>query len=337
MKRMPYTPRALRLFALLALLLVGVLSLAGVASASADVARVRPPRNVIISASMDGVSTSAVHIWTAEELRAAKPYPILEARGSGRPTAAAPKPTGPTGSIPWQAPQGQPTTRTDGGVSIQSTTLSPPYTSFPASANGRLFFTQNGISYSCSASMIKDHSIWTAGHCVHAGNNSANGWSTNMTFIPQYYNGSAPLGQCSVYNIWTHMDWYTNGNPNGLDHDYAGGAIGCSVVGSTGKYGFAWNWPYPQQVKALGYPADPPFTGQSLVQCDSSFYRFDIGTPRTYGIVCDMTGGSSGGPWGVSTYYLNGNTSYGYLNDAVHLYSPYFDGDAKLLWDILPD
>lgn len=336
MMRISYTRRAAQVFALLALLLAGLLS--GVASTSADAAPIRPPRQVIISASMDGVSTSAVHIWTAEEMRAAKPYPILENRGSGRPAAAAPKPTGPAGSIPWQAPQGRPTTTlTDEGASIQSTVLEAPYTSFPASANGRLFFTQNSVNYTCSASMIKDHSIWTAGHCIHAGNNSANGWSTNMTFIPQYYNGAAPLGQCSVYNIWTHIDWYTFGNPAGFDHDYGGGAIGCNVVGSTGKYGLAWNWPYPQQIKALGYPAQSPFTGQKLVQCDGSFYRLDIGTPRTYGIDCDMTGGASGGPWGVSTYYLNGNSSYRYSNDPAHLYSPYFDGDAKLLWDILPD
>ena len=57
-----------------------------------------------------------------------------------------------------------------------------------------------------------------------------------------------------------------------------------------------------KQIAALGYPADPPFVGNQLFVC--------TGKSRTAGsqvaatnaeleIGCDMTGGSSGGPWFV--------------------------------------
>jgi len=57
---------------------------------------------------------------------------------------------------------------------------------------------------------------------------------------------------------------------------------------------------------------------------------------------CDMTRGSSGGPWILDfsgsaggNNLLNGNNSYRYGSHPEELYSPYFDSDAKGLRDDL--
>lgn len=327
--------RPSRLLALLGLVLAGTIGMSGVTNAAPKT----PSQNGIISSSMDKVTTAASHVWTNAELLAAKPYPVPEIASAEIHAAlnATSGPNGPAGSIKGQAPKISTATKAEDLISIESFTVpTGSYRSFPYSAVGKLFFTQNGGNYQCSAAMIKGHGIWTAGHCVHAGNNSASSWSTNVVFIPQYLNGSAPFGQCSVTQLWTTTDWYTNGNPNGLDNDYAAGAITCNVSGSTGWLGLTWNQSYSQSYQALGYPAAPPFTGGVMIGCNSGLASYGFGTPTTYGITCDMTGGSSGGPWQILNGYENGNTSYG---DSAHpgmLFSPYYNANVKSMWDLLP-
>ena len=50
---------------------------------------------------------------------------------------------------------------------------------------GKVFFTQNGLSYVCSGTIVNTEgrdSVWTAGHCVHGG--SGGTWHSNWTFAP---------------------------------------------------------------------------------------------------------------------------------------------------------
>lgn len=54
------------------------------------------------------------------------------------------------------------------------------YMLFPFSTIGKLFFTQNGNNFVCSASVIGSSTIATAGHCVHDGSGSPSGWSSNI-------------------------------------------------------------------------------------------------------------------------------------------------------------
>jgi V8-like Glu-specific endopeptidase len=266
-------------------------------------------------------------------MRAAKPYPFEVSATAQASALAATKPNGKPGTTKAQIPA----TGTADLISIQSFAVPlGSYSSYPYSAVGKLFFNQSGGSYVCSAAFVKGHGIWTAGHCVHAGNNSSAGWSTNVVFVPQYRDGLAPLGQCAVGQLWTTTDWYTNGNPNGLDHDYAGGSVTCNATSSAGYLGLAWNYAYNQTYNALGYPAAAPFTGGRMIGCTAAFSQYGFGTPTTYGIVCDMTGGSSGGPWYISGYYINGNTSYGDSRYPGKLFSPYYDAGVKSLWDLLP-
>lgn len=343
----------MRLLTFLAIFLAGVLGAGNVAWAEKGRGTSDEPTGVV-SSSEDGIQVAATRDWTVEELKAAKPYPAPMAQKGTLPpvtTDDIPEVTGPEGVI-----QGSPPTETQASdeqtaaesddISLLAIEPEVPYSyrTYPFSTVGRLFFTQNGGRFSCSAAVIKQQSIWTAGHCVHAGNGSASGWSTNVTFIPQYRDGSAPLGQWSVPTLWTLNDWYNNGNPNGLDHDMGAGVLSRVIGPSTGWLGFTWNRSYNQYYTPIGYPAGSPYNGQRMRYCPNRYFAaFGIGSPRTFGVRCDFTGGSSGGPWLVdfavgsagAKNYLNGNTSYLTSQYPGLIFSPYFDNDAKSLYDEL--
>ena len=96
-----------------------------------------------------------------------------------------------------------------------------------------------------------------------------------------------------------------------------------------------------QQFTALGYPAqptifEPTFDGQRLYSCDSPVTGSDNppgNGPETMEIVCDMSGGSSGGGWVNENGAVNGLISYGYELDFDHLYGPYFGIEAQRLYE----
>jgi hypothetical protein len=84
---------------------------------------------------------------------------------------------------------------------------------------------------------------------------------------------------------------------------------------------------------SLGYPAAYPFNGKIMWKCGKTLTAivagYDDGT--VIAISCDMTGGSSGGPWLISIGgafgYVNGHNDFKYNNDPAHMYSPYYDSD----------
>ncbi|CAN5678337.1 hypothetical protein BH23CHL8_BH23CHL8_20330 [soil metagenome] len=87
-----------------------------------------------------------------------------------------------------------------------------------------------------------------------------------------------------------------------------------------------------------GYPAVAPFKGDRLITCASAFSVMDDipdgEGPDTTGVGCDMTDGSSGGPWVLRLRrgnLLNGITTYGYEAQPAALFGPYFDGTANNL------
>jgi len=324
------------LIARVSLLVVGALAvvfgMSGVARADSTPSKVVSPLNGVVSSARDGVKPSAAKAWTLGEMLSAKPLPEPRADRAalaGAESAQA-RPTGAPGSVPAKQPDALSTL--DFAVNPSS------YSTYPYSAVGKLFFSQNGGSYVCSAALIKGHAIWTAGHCAHAGNNSAGGWSTNAVFVPQYYYGAAPLGNCYVQNWWVASDWYANGNPNGLDHDYAGGNVSCdrtNITSYTGYLGLAWNQGYGKTWTALGYPQAAPYDGGRQIGCTGSLAAYGFGSPTTFGIWCNMTGGSSGGPWIITGNYVNGNVSYGDSTQPGKLFSPYYDSNVSTLWNNL--
>lgn len=208
------------------------------------------------------------------------------------------------------------------------------YKSYPYSTIGRLFFTQRGVDYVCSASAVDSANkrlVITAGHCVV----DFGAWSTNVVFVPAYKNGAAPLGAWSACGLYAPRAWIKDG-------DFARdiGAIKiCDRNGKrlhqvTGALGFLANAPRIQHWNSFGYPASYPFSGERMFTCQSSHALDDYGSPAAIGVGCDMTGGSSGGPWiarfefgKISGHNLiNGIVSYGYFGEPNTMYSPYFGG-----------
>ena len=179
--------------------------------------------------------------WTAERIKAAKPYPLPIAsdgalvHGSDAQISAS---QGPSQSAPGSGPKVNvrpntaPLFQIDatagaaaqqalegiaGGVQPFDVGTGNHYTTSDADAGyssleksyawrtvGKLYFTgTDGLGYQCTASVIHRRIIVTAGHCVHDGNNSPFGWHSNFLFIPAF-DGTLSGTASAPYQSW---DW----------------------------------------------------------------------------------------------------------------------------------
>ena len=283
-----------------------------------------------------------MQLWETEDFLAAKPYPLPEVTEEALrrfiEAAQAPTPTGGNASPGGRPSAASAAEQTLGGYSypppFNQHEVAVPYTTYPYVTVGKLFFNQNGGSYVASAASIGNYAIWTAGHCVHAGDNKATSWSTNLVFVPAYKDGAAPLGQWPASYLMCRTVWYQNGNPGGLYQDMGGAVLqtvgGLKISQKVGWLGFAWNFSRSQTWHSIGYPAESPFNGQRMWD-DQASYANDgsvPGSPATVGIGCSMTGGCSGGPWIMgfgAGNYVNGHNSYRPTSQPLEIYSPYFD------------
>jgi V8-like Glu-specific endopeptidase len=287
--------------------------------------------------------------WTREEMLKAIPYP-MENLGQGRLAGpmALPSAEGPAAIVEPQlpkvgtlAPQGADPLRGGQGLAqYASGVLDPAYYGvFPLSTLGKVFFTDNGVNYVCSASVGGNNAVWTAGHCVF--NPQTYTWHPNWVFVPGYRDGYAPNGYWYARELWTNTAW-TDNPYNNFAYDFAMAvlwpdAYGNSVTARFGALGFMGNHDRNQFFTVLGYPAAYPYNGERMAYCQDPLITIDYSyNPQTNGIGCDHTGGTSGGSWIVQyTYnsysgnYVNGVNSYKYGNDPYSIYAPYF-GDAAI-------
>jgi V8-like Glu-specific endopeptidase len=215
------------------------------------------------------------------------------------------------------------------------------YLTYPISTIGKLFFSIPGEgNFVCSGSVIGTHVVATAGHCVSSGSGT---FATNFLFCPSYNrqgSGVNPARGCWGWRSATTTGyWHTSSN---FDRDYAcivtsrtNSTTGRSVGSQTGVLGRAYNWPTRQMTFSYGYPQGSPFAGNGIHTCASTeWYQRDTssgdGQVAKY-IGCDMTGGSSGGPWWLNLRGPNpslevsalDNSSY---TDPGHPGGPYLNG-----------
>jgi hypothetical protein len=114
-------------------------------------------------------------------------------------------------------------------------------------------------------------------------------------------------------------------NSEGLLTDVVGGA------------GWAYNQPTNQTYSAYGYPAAGQFDGQTRQTCENSpstTWKLTGGT--VVSIPCNMTGGSSGGPWFIQiagNLYLNGHNDFTSSLQPGHMFSPVYDDTWYALYD----
>jgi hypothetical protein len=212
---------------------------------------------------------------------------------------------------------------------------------------GKVFFTMGGVNYVCSGSAVDTAIgavVLTAGHCVKDG---AGAFATNFAFYPAYNNGSPH----PVLGGWTASDLFTT-NAWGGSEDFDDDA-GFAVVYRTGASslenaiqaagdGSVWIPPVDfsgatSPYSAFGYPAAKPYNGRTLIYCQGPLTGEIDGQPGTQSIACNMTGGSSGGPWletfGDGTSRVSSLNSYGYQSLKGYMFGPIFGAGEQAAFD----
>ncbi|MGY1396444.1 trypsin-like serine peptidase [Streptomyces sp. SS10] len=214
---------------------------------------------------------------------------------------------------------------------VQAKAVPPSYHESAPTA-GKVFFDSPEGTMVCSATVVEDpanpgksNMVWTAGHCVHAGKKG--GWYRNIAFVPSYNDsgmsaqeiGGAAKEEVAPYGVWwgdwaqTSDQWIEQGGATGGDgasYDFAvihvtpekgsGGTSLEETVGAAMPVDFnAPAVPKIEEMTAIGYPAAPPYDGQSLHSCEDKPGRLSLSAsdPTMYRIGCSMTAGSSGGGW----------------------------------------
>jgi hypothetical protein len=269
--------------------------------------------------------------WTPARMAAARPRDFIrEPNGNAAPKSR-PAPGGSTiTGASW----------TDGGPIVD--------------LSGKVYFEMGGGAWICSGSIVDDAGrsgtslVLTAGHC--AVDETTGDFATNWMFIPDF--DGAPSYDCAltVYGCWTaralvvHYGFAHAGafNTQATTHDWA-----FAVVGSGGKRGtqldalgsFSIGFPAATvgaSVAAFGYPAAGKYHGNDLTYCAGKTILDGNNATKTWGVACDMTGGSSGGPWLASFSAGSGTltslNSYGY-SGIKNMYGPIFDAKTKATYD----
>lgn len=334
------------------LLLLALMALTGLTSAveAQPLAAPKAPGNAEeqVSSSPE-IKAEANREWTREELLSAIPYPVKTVGREPKKGDSIPTTTGAFTSADGGLPQdykgkkeADPVARKgDVSAAYASGTLDPYYyTHYPFRTIGKVFFIDNGVRYVCSASVAVNNAVWTAGHCVF--NPSRRTWHNNWVFVPAYADGRAPYGQWYARELWALNGWINSGS---FAYDIGMAVLyqnsGSSIANRVGWLGYRANVSRSQVYTAFGYPAASPFNGQRMAWCQDSLRRVDFAfSPATNGIGCNMTGGSSGGPWlinyaynSTNGNYVNGVNSYKYNNDPYSIYSPYFGDGAINLYN----
>jgi V8-like Glu-specific endopeptidase len=203
---------------------------------------------------------------------------------------------------------------------------------------GRVFFIYQGSAASCSGDAVTSankSTVITAGHCVKLDGK----WHKNWVFVPGYHNGKAPYGKWTAMRTLTTPQWKARED---LNYDVGAAVVnrlgGRKLTDVVGGQGIAFNQKRGQQMYDFGYPAATPYDGTKLIYCSGTTIDDPL-TSNDQGLLCDMTGGSSGGPWFLKfnettgTGIQNSVNSFKYNFLPTHMFGPYFGDDAKNLYN----
>ncbi|BCK72696.1 peptidase [Streptomyces libani subsp. rufus] len=186
---------------------------------------------------------------------------------------------------------------------------------------GRLFFVNaNGADTWCTATAVKSanrSAVMTAAHCVRRGSSPFN-TNIEMVFVPAYSKGKMPYGAFAVRTAVTPRNWENDSTDDlstlVVDADKSGRKL-TDVVGGQD---IAFNRPVGGTISAFGYSATRPQLGEELLHC--------VGTAKeksgVQAIPCDMSGGSSGGPWLADFNATTGKGTLVSVNSALDSLTP---------------
>jgi len=305
---------ALAALAVGALCLTGVVSV-GAANAATDAVPADVTRWIVPQTQQAGAP-----YWTSERMMNATPGDVLVADNVASAHSNNVK-VGPKKSVGKQ--------KADPQVTAAQVT--------PIDNIGKVFFTLDGSDYVCSGNAIasgNESTVVTAGHCVNSGPGA---FASEFTFVPAYENGSAPFGQWNATELYAPTQWASSGDIT-YDTGFAvvASPTGTSLSDTVGASGVSFNDSRGLTYSAYGYPAASPFTGQTLQSCYGTAKDDPYGQSESQGIPCDMTGGSSGGPWFIgsgSNGYQNSVNSFGYNNISNTMFGPYWGSVIASTYD----
>ncbi|MEV8596317.1 peptidase [Streptomyces sp. NPDC052012] len=301
----------------------GLMNAASAAAAPSDTSRTPSAETRTVPLAEQRASRT---FWTPERMRGAEPLDLhLTPRAakslkapdsSGRtPTAVPATPAAfPQAGGPWTG---------DGAV---------------VATSGRVFFTFQGRTASCSGNAVTSQNastVITAGHCVKY----QGSWHTNWVFVPAYNNGNAPYGQWTATSTLTTPQWEASED---INHDIGAAVVaplnGKKLTSVVGAQGIQFNGGYNKRMYAFGFPAASPYDGSKLIYCSGNSSK-DFLFSQDHSLACNMTGGSSGGPWFTGFDEATGTglqvsvNSFGYTFLPNRMFGPYFGDVAKALYD----
>ncbi len=309
-----------------ALMTTGLLGLGG--PADARQAETKTDRSPVVSHRTAAAASPAAQkqvrqYWTKARMRHAVPKTVAPTGQAsqvetGAPTVVRGKPPKPqpNGGFlggPW----------TGGGNVVKTT--------------GKVFFTEAGSNYVCSGSAVTSANqslVTTAGHCVNEGPGA---FVTNFAFVPAYDHGARPYGTFAATQLFTTSQWQTAGD---FDYDVGMAKVGTvnskTLTATVGSQGIGFNQPRGQFLYSFGYPQAAPYDGTTLDYCSGTVTNDTTGGSNDMRLACNMTGGSSGGPWFQG---FNGSTgtqvsvnSFGYRGEKNAMYGPYFGSVIQTLY-----
>ena len=281
-------------------LLVALVSLA---TGTASGAEVRRSVETHPAATTEAAQDRVTSYWTVKRMREARPADAPSAAGASSATVVKGQPV--------VVPRAKP----GGGTSYDPKVVA---------TTGKVFFSMGGSNYVCSGAATNSSNgsvVTTAGHCVNEGPGA---YVTNFAFVPAYNNGTRPYGTWTARTLVTTTQWAQQGDIN-----YDGGFAvmntlnGATLTSVVGGQGIGFNLARGLTYSAYGYPAAGKFNGQTLQSCTGTATNDPYGT-QSQGIPCDMTGGSSGGPWLINNSTINSVNSFGYQGVRNVMFGPYF-------------
>jgi len=205
------------------------------------------------------------------------------------------------------------------------------------STAGRVFFTYQGRRASCSGNAVTSgnkSTVITAGHCVKLDG----AFHTDWAFVPAYDNGNAPYGTWTARATMATPQWVASED---INYDVGAAVVnqlnGRNLTDVVGGQGVAFNQARGQDMYAFGWPAASPYDGTKMIYCSGATFNALISDGL--GMTCDMTGGSSGGPWfqrfdeAAGTGLVNSVNSYKINFIPTWMFGPYFGADAQNLYN----